>query len=100
MVSFLYEEKRVTAGISGEIDHHNSALMRRKIDMELKEKLPSEVVFDFEKVTFMDSSGIGLIIGRYKLMNNIGGKVIVKNASDQIKKVMKLSGIDKIARII
>ncbi len=100
MVNFMYEERRITAGILGEIDHHNAAMMRRKIDMELKERLPEEMVFDFEHVTFMDSSGIGLIMGRYRLMNEIGGKIIIKNVSDRIKKVMKLSGIDKVARIM
>ena len=69
------------------------------IDFAVREFQPEELVLDFAEVGFMDSSGIGLVMGRYKLMKEIGGKVIVKNPQNQIKKVMRLSGIDKLAAI-
>lgn len=100
MVRFLYEGKCITAGLSGEIDHHNTVCMRKKIDLEIKERLPAELTLDFENVTFMDSSGIGLIMGRCRLMNELGGKVIIKNASEQIAKVIKLSGVDRITEVV
>lgn len=100
MVRFNYNGNTVTAELSGEIDHYNASDMRKKIDMTIKERLPEKIILDFEKVSFMDSSGIGLVIGRYRLIDNLGGKIIVKNVSSQIRKIMKMSGIEKIAEII
>ena len=85
--------------MSGEIDHHIAKELRRDIDFAVREFQPEELVLDFAEVGFMDSSGIGLVMGRYKLMKETGGKVIVKNPQNQIKKVMRLSGIDKLAAI-
>ncbi|MBE6852250.1 MAG: STAS domain-containing protein [Ruminococcus sp.] len=96
MVRFLVQGKNLTAGLSGDIDHHSASLMRKEIDLEIKQRLPSDITLDFGDVTFMDSSGIGLIMGRCRLMREIGGKVKISNASEQIKKVIKLSGVDRI----
>ena len=85
--------------LSGEIDHHNAKGLRLEIDFTVREEQPKELILDFSDVGFMDSSGIGLVMGRYKLMKEIGGKVTVRNPSVQIKKVMKISGIDRLASI-
>ena len=58
-----------------------------------------ELIMDFSEVGFMDSSGIGLVMGRYKLMQEIGGNLVVRNPPPHIKKVMRLSGIDRLASI-
>lgn len=100
MVNFCYEGRSLTAGLTGDIDHHNAMYMRKKIDLEIKQHIPSEITLDFGNVTFMDSSGIGLIIGRCRLMKEIGGKVKIKNASDQIRKVIRLSGVDRITEVV
>ncbi len=100
MIKFLYDGNKITAGLYGEIDHHNATIMREKLDLSIKENIPEELILDFENITFMDSSGVGLIMGRYKLMNELDGKIIIKNTSPQIKKIMKLSGIDKLAQIL
>lgn len=89
----------LTAHIQGEIDHHSAAKIRRMIDLEADKQHPSVLVLDFGEVTFMDSSGIGLVMGRYKLAKTYGGKVSVTNASAQIKKVMKLAGLERLASI-
>lgn len=99
MVRFLLKDDKLLAALSGEIDHHSSKVMREKIDMSIREHTPSELIFDFENVSFMDSSGVGLVIGRYKLMNDISGKVKITNASEQIKKILKMSGIENLASI-
>lgn len=99
LVSFLHENRNLTAGLSGDIDHHNATAMRRLIDLEIKQHLPSEITLDFGDVTFMDSSGIGLILGRCRLMKEIGGKVKIRNTSEQIRKVIKLSGVDRITEV-
>ena len=59
--------------------------------------MPEKLIIDFKDVTFMDSSGIGLVMGRYKLMRSLGGEIEVKNVSSHIKKVMKLAGLDLLA---
>ena len=98
-VKLINEENRTTAMLSGEIDHHNAKGLRLEIDFTVREEQPKELILDFSDVGFMDSSGIGLVMGRYKLMKEIGGKVTVRNPSEQKKKVMKISGIDRLASI-
>ena len=90
------DEKNVTAYISGEIDHHNAAGLREKIDEAVENFWPEVLILDFGGVTFMDSSGIGLVMGRYKLMKDISGKVFIQNAPAAIKKVMRMAGIEKL----
>ena len=70
--------------------------MRRRLDNEIERYMPKEVIFDFNKVSFMDSAGIGLIIGRYKLASILGGKVEVTNLTVQVRKIFEMSGILKI----
>ena len=90
------EEKNVTAYISGEIDHHNAGALRAKIDEAVESAYPEVLVLDFGGVTFLDSSGIGLVMGRYKLMRNLRGRVTIENAPRAIKKVMRMAGIEKL----
>ena len=70
--------------------------MRSKIDEAVERAYPEVLVLDFGGVTFMDSSGIGLVMGRWKLMRDISGRVVIENAPKTIKKVMKMSGIEKL----
>ncbi len=93
------EENKVTAFISGDIDHHISISLRRDIDLAIERNSPKMLVLDFGKVSFMDSSGIGLVMGRYKKMQILGGKVKVVNTPSHIKKVMKIAGLSSLANI-
>lgn len=70
------EQKKLIFRIEEEIDHHSSEKIRKRADYEIEIHIPRKVVFDFEKVTFMDSSGIGMLIGRYKLISMLGRKNI------------------------
>ena len=88
------------AKIIGDLDHHTAKFIRGEIDKGIKETLPHRLILDFSHVTFMDSSGIGLVMGRYKLMGENGGEVLVANPPDYIKKVFKLAGIDKLTKIV
>lgn len=99
MVELKQEQQRLTAVLSGEIDHHNARLLRERIDLAVTQDPPQELVLDFGQVTFMDSSGIGLVMGRHRIMQEHGGVVSVANPSPQIRKVMRLSGIDRLANI-
>lgn len=96
-VKFTVEDKVLTAYIIGEIDHHTAKDIRESIDLEVESNLPELLILDFSQVAFMDSSGIGLVMGRYKLMLSVGGQVNVINMSDRIKKIMMLSGLDRLS---
>ena len=98
-VKIINEDNKVIALLSGEIDHHNAKSLRQDIDFSLRENQPEELIMDFSEVGFMDSSGIGLVMGRYKLMQEIGGNLVVRNPPPHLKKVMRLSGIDRLASI-
>ena len=82
-----------------EVDHHRSDEICKNADHYILESQVGNVVFDFEDTHFMDSSGIGLVMGRYKLMQELNGKVTVRNPPNHIRKVMRLSGIDRLASI-
>lgn len=85
--------------ITEEVDHHTTEKMRRKMDYEITRFMPRKVVFDFSKVSFMDSAGIGLLIGRYKLIKLLGGNAEIINTNKSIEKVLEMSGIVKIIPI-
>ncbi len=86
--------------ITEEIDHHTTEKIRRKMDNEITRFMPRKVMFDFSKVSFMDSAGIGLLIGRYKLIKMLGGMAEIMNTNKSIEKVLEMSGIVKIIPII
>lgn len=87
------------AMLSGEIDHHNAKEIRQKLDKYIISAQPRELAIDFRNISFMDSSGIGLIMGRYKLIHECGGSLEVRNPRSYIKRVLKLSGIERLVRI-
>ena len=93
---FYNEDKLLIFKITDEIDDCNVQKIRRKADTEIERYMPKKVVFDFDNVTFMDSSGIGLIIGRYKFANMLGGKLEVANLTQSVKKIFEMSGILKL----
>lgn len=89
----------VKAIIQGELDHHNAGAIRKSIDESVERLRPKLLKIDFSQVSFMDSSGIGLIMGRYNTMQLIGGEVEVDNPPPAINKILKISGIQKLAKI-
>ena len=93
---FYEEDKLLVFKIIDEIDDCNVQKIRRKADYEIERYMPKKVIFDFDSVTFMDSSGIGLIIGRYKFTNMLGGKLEVANLTQNVKKIFEMSGILKL----
>ena len=93
---YIKEDKLLIVKIIAEIDHHTTEKLRRKIDNEITRYMPRKVIFNFDKVSFMDSAGIGMIIGRYKMMKLIGGTLEIQNASQNTKKILEMSGIMKI----
>ena len=90
------EDKQLIFKLEEDIDECAVQKIRRKLDNEIERYMPKEVIFDFNNVSFMDSAGIGLIIGRYKLANMLGGKVQVTNMTAPVRKIFEMSGMQKI----
>ncbi len=85
--------------VSGEIDHHNAALIRESVDIEIKRTKTKELVFDFSQLEMMDSSGIGILMGRLRLMQQTGGKTVVSGAPEYIEKIIVLSGLGNLIEL-
>ena len=96
-VMFTSADDLLAAYLSGEIDHHSAQMLRQQIDAELSARMPARLILDFGGVTFMDSSGIGLILGRVRTAALWGGRVTVRGLSPQLKKMAELSGISALA---
>lgn len=92
-VKFKSKGRTMTVILEGEIDHHTAKEMREKIDLQASKTKPSILEIDFSGVRFMDSSGIGLVMGRYKMIRLMGGTVKVINVPDNISRILKLSGL-------
>ena len=92
-VAFNRADGLLCAYLSGEIDHHSAQDLRERIDSQLAVLLPDRLILDFAAVTFMDSSGLGLILGRQRRMQSAGGKLVVQHPPQQIKKVLDLAGV-------
>lgn len=90
---------RLTISLSGEIDHHNAAILRIEADEAIQTLLTPNVRFDFGEVTFMDSSGIGFVLGRYKIVESYGGNIEVINLSQRIYSMMQLAGLEKLVTL-
>ena len=84
---------------SVEIDHHTCRRLREEIDLALFEKRPKTLVLDFSEVGFMDSSGIGLILGRVEKASLIGASVEVRGLNDSLSRLVRLSGVERVKNL-
>ncbi len=89
----------LTAALEGEIDHHTARELREEIDSAASRTKPKKLVLDFSKIHFMDSSGVGLILGRYRLISQWGGKLYVANLSPNLERIVSLAGLKEICTI-
>ena len=92
-VKHFIEERILVFEIVEELDHHTCEIIRRRADYEIQRFMPRKVLFDFNRVVFMDSAGIGLVIGRYKTVTALGGTLEMINISDKLKRIFEMSGI-------
>lgn len=90
------EDKLLIIKITEEIDEHAVQKIRRKADYDIERYMPKKVIFDFDSVTFMDSAGIGLLIGRYRVANMLGSKLEIANLTQNVKKIFEMSGVLKL----
>ena len=98
-IEYLNKDKSLLFKITEEIDHHAVEKLRRRADFEIEKHIPRKVIFDFSNVTFMDSAGIGLLLGRYKNITSLGGSLEVINATETVNKILIMSGVNKIINI-
>lgn len=95
-VEIIKRNGSVTAVISGELDHCEAAGIRMQIDPELEHLMPTMLILDMSGVTFMDSSGIGLILGRQRVMESLGGGIAVKNPSPSVRRILQVAGLSRL----
>ena len=89
----------VTARLFGEIDHHSAREIREAVDSSIELNMPTLLVLDFTGVSFMDSSGIGLVMGRYRNLIKLGAELHITGAAPNINKMLRLAGIEKLAKV-
>ena len=92
-------DRALTILLKGEIDHHSAVSTRSMIDAKIYELRPINLELDLSGIDFMDSSGLGLIMGRYALMKKIGGDFWVLNPTERILRIFELAGLGKIIEI-
>lgn len=98
LTSFL-QNGQLTVALTGEIDHHCAKYYIEAIASKIEAYTPEECVLDFQDVTFMDSSGIAVVINALRNMTRIEGKLTLTGIKDQPRKVFRASGIDKLVEI-
>ena len=93
--NFAYEakEESLSVHLPKELDHHNCRNLRYETDLIMAEHYISKMVFDFSRTEFMDSSGIGVLLNRYKQMERNGGKITMYGVGAQIKRVLSIGGV-------
>ena len=98
-IKYNGENRVLTVKMTEEIDHHFAEKIRNNVDFEIQRHMPKEVILDFDEVRFMDSAGIGLIIGRYKTASVYGCKINMINVEHNVKKVLDMAGVSKLLPI-
>lgn len=98
--SYFIDEGKLRIIVAGEIDHHSAKVIRDGIDELIFEYRPSALYINFSEVDFMDSSGLGLIMGRYKLMKIYGGKTYIEDPSLRVLKIIELAQMNRIIEVV
>lgn len=93
------KENTLIADVEGDLDHHNVEEVRYELDLKICSMPLKNIIFNLSKLEFMDSSGIGLILGRYKKMIAMGGKVYISGPKPSVLKVIRISGLNKLIPI-
>lgn len=100
MEEFRVVDNCLMVRLPEEIDHHKAGFISEQADRYIIKQKVDHVIFDFEDTRFMDSSGVGIIMGRYKKISCFGGKVYIVHADRQIRRIFRLSGMDRIVEVL
>lgn len=98
-LKLIADKHALLVSMEGELDHHSAAKVREIIDKEIKRSNAVNIIFDFRNLNFMDSSGIGVIIGRYKVAKILGGETIIFSPTESVRRIIEMSGIHKIVKL-
>lgn len=98
-MEYQVQENCLTIFLPHELDHHNAEEIRKEADYLIERSHIRYIIFDFAKTEFCDSSGIGVIMGRYRQICMLGGEVCAVHASERMKRILTMSGITKIMQI-
>ncbi|MCR4771131.1 MAG: STAS domain-containing protein [Oscillospiraceae bacterium] len=98
-ITGYYRDGALTLNLSGELDHHSAREAMGAISERIDAFLPRDCILNFREITFMDSSGIALILRANKEMKNLDGRLFVSGVPKQPMKVMEASGIDRLVEI-
>ena len=90
------KSKTLIAHIDGELDHYSASVIRKKLDREIDGRSVKHLIFDFSELSFMDSSGLGVIIGRYKKIKEKNGMVLLVCNKAHVDKLLAVSGLKKL----
>ncbi|MCZ0701812.1 stage II sporulation protein AA (anti-sigma F factor antagonist) [Natronobacillus azotifigens] len=96
---FTMKENVLLVRLAGELDHHEAELLKEKWQKKIKDMSAEHIILNLEQLHFMDSSGLGVILGRYKEMKQQGGEMVVCSISPTVKRLFDLSGLFKIIRL-
>ncbi len=99
LIKSITSGRTLTVFLDGEIDHHNARQIRSRIDTKVYIQRPDELILDLSRVNFMDSSGLGLILGRYTKAVEMGIDFKVANPNPQIKRILDLAGTERLIKI-
>lgn len=96
MLRSMRDGDRLLVGLDGELDHYCAQSVRRELDGMLRDPTVRQLILDFSGLTFMDSSGIGVILGRYRMLRERGGSVAVIHMNDHVSRIFHMSGMDRV----
>ena len=98
MLQSIRDGDRVIVRLTGELDHYCAQSVRRDLDKMISDHTIRWLILDFTTLQFMDSSGIGVILGRYRQMRDRGGQVGVIHMNPHIQRIFHMSGLDRVIR--
>ena len=99
-IKLIGEKRAILIKVDGELDHHMAGKIKDAADRKMRSTNAVNVIFDLSDMTFMDSAGIGVMMGRYKKARALGGKTAVFGTDAQTLRIIKMSGMDKIIKIV
>ena len=99
MKAYLSEDNLVVK-LEGEIDHHSVAGVREELDRMIVENKPGTMILELSEIDFMDSSGLGLVLGRYRRLRETGARMFIKNPGVRTERILSMAGVDKLVKII
>ena len=90
------KRKNIIVRLAGELDHHNALKLKNRLDVELSKDIAKNIILNLRELKFMDSSGLGFLLGRYQRLAESGGATMIAGAQGQVRRVFELSGLTKI----